>query len=103
MKLSEQQHGLLSLIHEATRYEGDDAANPIVRYWIPGATRNYCKGFADPIYVGGAGDANCLKAMERRGWIKHEGTHPYGYSITETGIVVLESHREKTGFYTGGQ
>ena len=93
------QHELLTLIREHTEFEGQDASNPISRYWVPPHRGSqYSEALNSDVNVTGSGVASSLKGMERKGWIKAQRFN-YSYSITEEGIVALESHREKTGFY----
>ncbi len=100
-KLTETQHGLLTIICEGTTHEGDSTDNPVIRHWLPPHRKSqYSPTLKRDVIVSGAGDAACLKGMARKGWIV-SGKLEYSYAITEEGRLILEQHREATGFYEG--
>lgn len=72
---------LLLLIEEATTPDG--------RYFVPPAYPVHCHRTGETITVSGAGDAQSLKALERRGLIRRPANcphpNPYCYEITEDG------------------
>jgi hypothetical protein len=45
--------------------------------------------------VHGAGDANCLRSLERKGLTKRERIGDYSYSITPAGKMALEEYEAK--------
>lgn len=98
--MTEKQHELLSLIADHTRFEGDCTDGAIAQFWVPGKRNDYCSSLNKDIWIDGAGAANCLKGMERKGWIKQQSVGKYSYSITEEGLLQIEKHRERTNFYT---
>ena len=72
MKLSKRARELLEMIRERTdRFAGG--------HYVPMAGDG----------VSGAGDANCLLGLERKGFTKKETTSGYSYSITVAGREVL--------------
>jgi len=50
----------------------------------------------DFVIVGGASDANCLRGLERKGFLRREPIHEYSFSITEAGLAQVKLEAGKS-------
>ena len=78
MKLSCRAKELLLLIDHKT--DRDFSSKTIDRYYIPIG--------GDGVW--GAGDANCLRGLERKGLIERMPVGDYSYAITEEGRLIAQ-------------
>jgi hypothetical protein len=101
-KLSASAYELLTLIDEATKWEGDQRPGAkILRYWVPKATSEYSLTLKKTVYISGPGDASIIRSLRRHGLVKQEPLVDYACSITEEGILALEEYREKHVYVEG--
>lgn len=88
-KLSPTAERLLGFVREATRR---DEHGDLVSFFVP-RTTPIREVFGTLIksghgyVVGGSGDANALRALERVGLIKRCRSESYWYEVTEAGIA----------------
>jgi hypothetical protein len=92
-KVSERAMRLLLVIDQGT--ECDWTTGKVSRYWISGDKYSeiQIRRLGESVVVGGGGDAQALKALERRGLTRQMGM-PYAYAITEDGRLAIEKYLE---------
>lgn len=78
MKLSDRARELLLIIDRKT--DRDFLNKTIDRYYCPMTYGG----------VSGAGDANCLRGLERKGLIERMPVGDYSYAITEEGRLIAQ-------------
>ena len=96
LKLSERAKLLLSLVDNAC--EVDWTTGEVHRFFVPQA-REYHLPDGGFTYISGAGDANALKGLARKGLIERPLTSltaEYCYVITEAGRMALEHFRHNS-------
>jgi hypothetical protein len=95
-KISPRGHKLLTLIGDATTWEGDERPGRVLAsYFVPSAKPMYSPTLGEFIDVSTGGDASALRSLERAGLIVRMkpnasgGTERYYYRISEDGIAAL--------------
>ncbi len=78
---------LLILVYDYTKHRDNDWANELTSYFYPRESTILSPTLQEKICVYGPGDAAAFRGLQRRGLIKHEGTHPYAFSLTEEGLL----------------
>lgn len=97
--MTEMQHEVASLVADNCEWKDGCTDNELVRFWVPQDRTQYCTSLDKHVSVYGAGYISCLRAMERKGWLKAVAGIQYAYAITEEGLLQIEKYREQTGFY----
>lgn len=84
-----RQEQLLLLIEQNCQFSEDGST--LLRFYVPQTTPEVIVVNGERYDIGivyGGGDAQALKALERRGWIKSQPkVSRYSFSITENGML----------------
>jgi DNA-binding MarR family transcriptional regulator len=93
LKLSSQQAEFLILINDRSEIGSEG------RFWVPPHShRSYSDTLQRDVPVSGAGSANTLKSLEKKGLIEYPDIDMakscYYFRITEEGRLLVESWRE---------
>lgn len=94
-RLSPRAVELLTLIRDHT--DKDWTTGTLRSYWLPTTNRtgDWSETLGRFLHVSGPGDATCLRALARKGLIRHPPGAPadFAYEITEEGLLALAEHQ----------